>query len=170
MWQAATCDCGARQMPSAGSVVCADPLRERAAGMKAAAGRRVDRVGRVAGDRRLLDALRRVHRGPRGEQSARVGMQRPLEDRLDRADLDDAAEIHHQHPVAEVLHDVQIVADEDISQVELALEARSRFSTCASTDLSSAETGSSRITMRGPVAKARAILTRCFWPPDSSCG
>ena len=49
-------------------------------------------------------------------------MQRPLEDRVDRAELDDPAEIHHQHPVADVAHDVEVVADEDIGQVELALQ------------------------------------------------
>src|SRR5207248_9136372 len=40
-------------------------LGERAARMKPAARRGVDRVGWVAGDRRLLDSPRRVPRGPR---------------------------------------------------------------------------------------------------------
>jgi peptide/nickel transport system permease protein len=31
--------------------------------------------------------------------------------------------VHHPHPVADVLDNVQIVADEDIDQVELALES-----------------------------------------------
>ena len=44
------------------------------------------------------------------------------------------------------------------------------FSTCASTDLSSADTASSRMTSRGRSASARAMLTRWRWPPDSSCG
>ena len=86
MWQAATCDCGPCQIPSAGSRRLAHPLGERATGVKPAAGRRVDRVGRIAGDRRLLDPVCRVHRWPRGEQSARVGVQRPLEDGVDQAE------------------------------------------------------------------------------------
>ena len=71
-------------------------------------------------------------------------------DRLDRADLDHLAEIHHQHAVADVLDDVEVVRDEDVGQVRTAPSGRrSRFSTCASTDLSSADTASSRITRRG---------------------
>ena len=39
--------------------------------------------------------------------------------------------------------------------------------TAAWTDTSSAETGSSATTTRGLPAKARAMPTRCFWPPES---
>ncbi len=46
----------------------------------------------------------------------------------------------------------------------------SRLSTWASTDLSSADTASSRITSRGDSAKARAILTRWRWPPEPEWG
>src|SRR6516165_12271470 len=49
-------------------------LGERATGMKAAARGRIDRVRRLAADRRLLDAVRRVHRRPRSQQRARIGM------------------------------------------------------------------------------------------------
>src|SRR5438067_10511928 len=97
-------------------------LGERAARMKPAARRGVDRVGWVAGDRRLLDALRRVHRRPRFEQGPRIGVLRRVEDGVDRTELDDPAEIHHEHAVADVAHDAEIVADEHIGQVELPLE------------------------------------------------
>mmetsp|Transcript_18259 Transcript_18259/g.28920 ORF Transcript_18259/g.28920 Transcript_18259/m.28920 type:complete len:124 (+) Transcript_18259:1268-1639(+) len=43
----------------------------------------------------------------------------------------------------------------------------SRSVTAACTDTSSAETGSSATTMRASPAKARAIPTRCFCPPDN---
>ena len=43
-------------------------------------------------------------------------------------------------------------------------------STCACTITSSAVVGSSAITSDGLHASAIAIITRCFWPPDSSCG
>ena len=43
----------------------------------------------------------------------------------------------------------------------------SRSVTAACTDTSSAETGSSATTTLAPPAKARAMPTRCFCPPDS---
>src|SRR2546426_115724 len=47
---------------------------------------------------------------------------------------------------------------------------RSRFRICAWTETSSAEVGSSRISNFGFVEMARAMATRCRWPPDSSWG
>ncbi|OAR26767.1 hypothetical protein A8W25_00175 [Streptomyces sp. ERV7] len=38
------------------------------------------------------------------------------------------------------------------------------------TETSRAETGSSAMTRRGPVARARAIPMRWAWPPENSCG
>ena len=46
----------------------------------------------------------------------------------------------------------------------------SSASTCACTDTSSAETGSSATRKSGPVASARAMPMRCRWPPLNSCG
>lgn len=42
--------------------------------------------------------------------------------------------------------------------------------TLAPTMLSKAEVTSSHSRISGLAAKARARLTRCFWPPDSSWG
>ena len=39
-----------------------------------------------------------------------------------RADLDDLAEVHHRHPVADVLDDRQVVGDEQVGQPEPLLE------------------------------------------------
>src|SRR5258708_7136082 len=100
----------------------ADVLGEGAARAEAAARRRIDRIGRIALDRRLLGALARIHRRPGREQRLRVGMLRAAVDRLDRPELDDLAEIHHQHAIAEILHDVEVVADEAIGQTELGLD------------------------------------------------
>ena len=44
----------------------------------------------------------------------------------------------------------------------------SRCSTCARTETSSAETGSSHTIPAGSGASALAIATRCRWPPESS--
>ena len=45
-----------------------------------------------------------------------------------------------------------------------------RFSTWAWIITSSAVVGSSATIRCGEQASAIAIMTRCFWPPDSSCG
>ena len=46
----------------------------------------------------------------------------------------------------------------------------SRFSTCACTDTSSADTGSSQTISLGRMASARAMPMRWRWPPENSCG
>ena len=46
----------------------------------------------------------------------------------------------------------------------------STCSTCARTETSSIETGSSQISPSGSSTSAAAIATRWRWPPDSSCG
>ena len=45
-----------------------------------------------------------------------------------------------------------------------------RFSACACTDTSSADTGSSATTSFGRVMSARAMAMRWRWPPENSCG
>src|SRR5204863_7793205 len=91
----------------------ADRFGEWAAGVKAAARWRIYRVRRIAGDRRLLDPPRRVHRRTRSEQCPRIGVLWLVEDGVDRAQFDRSTEIHHQHAVADVAYDAQIVADEN---------------------------------------------------------
>ena len=51
-----------------------------------------------------------------------------------------------------------------------ACSSPSRFRIAACTETSSAEVGSSQTTTRGEPAKARAIATRCFCPPESCVG
>ena len=80
--------------------ICAERLRKRTAGVKPAAGRRVDRIGRIARDRRRLGAVIRIGRRHRRQQRPRIGMRRRIPDLVDRAELDHLAEIHHQHAVA----------------------------------------------------------------------
>ncbi len=45
-----------------------------------------------------------------------------------------------------------------------------RFSVCACTETSSADTGSSATTSLGRVMSARAMAMRWRWPPENSCG
>ena len=47
---------------------------------------------------------------------------------------------------------------------------RRRSRICTRTETSSALTGSSPTSSFGPGAMARAMATRCCWPPESSCG
>src|SRR6266481_10144863 len=100
----------------------ANVFGEGTARAEAATRRRIDRIGRIALDRRLMGALARIHRWPGREQRSRIGMLRVAVDRLDGAQLDDLAEIHHHHTVAEILHDIEVVADEEVGEAELGLE------------------------------------------------
>src|SRR3546814_4608109 len=51
-----------------------------------------------------------------------VGVVRCREHRLARPLLDDLPEIHDRHPVGEVVHHRQVVADQDHRQVQLLLQ------------------------------------------------
>ena len=84
--------------------------------------------------------------------------------------LDDRAGVQHDDVVADPPHDVEVVRDEQVADAELGLQRSSRLRICAWTDTSSAEVGSSQTTRSGPVASARAMPSRCRWPPESSVG
>ncbi len=102
--------------------VGAQRLGIRTAGTEAAAGRRIDRVGRVAAERRLFRSAARVHRRHRREQRFCIGVSRLAIDAADRSQLHDLPKIHHHDPVADEAHHVQIVRDEDVGQVEALLQ------------------------------------------------
>ena len=87
-----------------------------------------------------------------------------------RRGFHDAAEIDDGDAVRDARHQAQIVADEEIGEVALALQPPSSSITCAWIDTSSAEVGSSSTSMRGPRTSARASETRWRCPPESSCG
>src|SRR5882757_614495 len=100
----------------------ASGLRQRAASDQPAGIRRIDR----ARDLPLQPQSPAFHaplRDGRGrEQRPRVGMPGIAEEALRRSDLDDAAQIHHRDTVGDVLDDLQVVADEEIGQVQPALQ------------------------------------------------
>ncbi len=87
-------------------------------------------LGRVDGARRLAGQLDGsvvvgelgVGDGDRVDQRLRVGMLRILDHLLRRSLLDDAAQIHDADAVRHVLHDCQIVADEQVGQAQLSLQ------------------------------------------------
>ena len=41
---------------------------------------------------------------------------------VDRPNLDDLAQVHDQHPVCDVVNDVEVVRDEDVGQIECVLQ------------------------------------------------
>ena len=50
-------------------------------------------------------------------------MSGPLEDRLDRSHFHDPTQVHDRDRVADILHHREIVADEDVRQIPLPLQA-----------------------------------------------
>jgi FtsZ-binding cell division protein ZapB len=93
-----------------------------AAGVEAAAGGRVDGRGHVALEDDAVALVRGVGDGDGGEQGARVGVERVGVQLLGRGHLDDAAEVHDGHAVGDVLDDGEAVRDEEVGEVELALQ------------------------------------------------
>ena len=90
--------------------------------MKPAAGRDVGGVGIAVAEADIGDAEAGLGGEDRGEQRGCVGVGRAVEQRVGVGPLDDAAEIHHRHFVADVLDDRQVVADEHQGQAEVAAE------------------------------------------------
>ena len=99
-----------------------------------------------------------------------MGMQRLAPEGLARAAFDDPTEIHDDDPVRDVLDDCEIMRDEEIRNVQAIAKIDQKMITCALTDTSSADTGSSQMTSFGPNARALAMPMRCRCPPESSLG
>ena len=73
-------------------------------------------------------------------------------------------------PVADVLHDPEVVRDEHDRDAQLPVQPAEQVEDLRLHDTSSAETGSSATISSGSSASAAAIPTRWRCPPDSSCG
>ena len=76
----------------------------------------------VAGDEFDPPPIVRVGQGYGVEQGPGVGMAGRGEQVVRRCRLDDAAEVHHGHPVGDVLDDAEVVGDDEVGEVELALQ------------------------------------------------
>src|SRR5882757_1331386 len=100
----------------------ASRLGERTASDQPAGIRRVDRARDLALKPQSLAFHAPLRDRRSREQRTRVGMPGIAEDALRRSDLDDAAQIHHRDTVGDVLDDLQVVADEEIGQVQPALQ------------------------------------------------
>ena len=104
-----------------GTLGPADGDRQRAARMERTAGRRIDRVRRLAADRVAPPpAHRKVRHGV--EQHTGVGVARPREQSLGLADLDEAAEVHDADPVGHEADYCEVVGDHQIGEAEPVLQ------------------------------------------------
>src|SRR5215813_11350144 len=105
----------------------------RTAGVKRATPRRIERRGKLAPHHDALAAQRpcacfgrplegfarcavraRIEHGRAREQRASIRMRGASEDRILRTFLYDLAEIHHQHDVGDVPHDLKVVRNEQV--------------------------------------------------------
>src|SRR5262245_34561535 len=91
---------------------------QRAAWIEAAARWRAERRWQFALEHYALALALGVRHRRRREQGARIGMLRVPEYAVARAIFGDAAEIHHHHVSGDMAYDRQIVADEEISEIE----------------------------------------------------
>ena len=63
-----------------------------------------------------------LHHWHGGHECPGVGVGRLGKDLIGRPLLDDLAQVHDGHPVADVMHDAQVVGDKEIGEVEFFLE------------------------------------------------
>src|ERR687897_2772670 len=99
-------------------------LRPRTAVVEVAPAGRVRGRWYVSGDDHALALTLLLRVGDRDgrEQRGGVGVARLAVERRLVGDLHDLAEIHHGHPVRDVLDYGEVVGDEDVGEVELLLE------------------------------------------------
>src|SRR5262249_28739543 len=95
--------------------------RERAARMEVATARRIERPPNLALDRHV-GALSRLHFADLGQQRDGVRMIRMRKELVGRAALDHAPEIHHHDAIGYEAYDAQVMADEEVREIERALE------------------------------------------------
>lgn len=90
-----------------------------AARVEVAAGRWIGWAGQVATDDDALAAFfdARVGHGHSRQQRLRVGVLRIVIDSVYGTQLDDFAQVHHSHAVADMPHHAQVMGDEEVSQV-----------------------------------------------------
>ena len=83
------------------------------AGMEAASGRDLCRARDVGVQQDVLPLYRRVRNGDVGQQGFSVRMRRIPVDLVSRRNLDDLAEIHDRNTIGKVVHEVQVMGNEE---------------------------------------------------------
>ena len=84
--------------------------------------------------------------------------------------LDDDAVVHEHDVVRDLAREAHLVRDDDHRHPVAGESLASPSSTSPTSSGSSAEVGSSNSISFGSIASARAIATRCCWPPESCAG
>src|SRR5688572_15117185 len=99
-------------------------LGKRAARMKYATAWRIHWARNLPSDLLVRPPMldHRVGNGDGGQQRPGVRVARTIEQRIAVGDLDDAAEIHHRYPLADVPDDAEVVPDEEIGEAELVAQ------------------------------------------------
>lgn len=100
----------------------ADVLGKWATGVEAAAGGHVGGAGDLADQALRLAAAIRVEGRDRREKRTGIGMARLGEQHARRRRLDDGAQIHHRHHVADMRHHAEIVTDEQDGQAQFVTQ------------------------------------------------
>ncbi len=110
------------EIPEGGFFGGTDVHDLRAAGVEAAARRRVDGAGHVAREQNPIFLPQGIghRRGGKERLGVRV-LGIAVEGRVGRG-LDDLSQVHHQDPVAEVFHHRQVVGDDHERQVEFPFQ------------------------------------------------
>ena len=154
---------------SRGSRASAAPrpvLRGEGVGHRTSEGRGATRASRGLAARHRG----RVERGARAALACRAGRAGPERRRWRRVSTTAPARITTTR-VADLADHAEVVGDEHVGQMPVsAWISRSRSSTCACTDTSSALVASSHTSRSGLLARARAMPMRCRWPPENSGG
>jgi hypothetical protein len=75
-------------------------------------------IGQVPFEARNFRAAVGVRQRNGRQQSARIGMARPVEYSVGIGAFHDLAKIHHRDASADISHDVQVVGDKDVGQAE----------------------------------------------------
>src|SRR5229473_2372535 len=97
-------------------------LGVRAAWVKRAAGRRVRGRRHVAGEHDALPLDPGIGHRHGGEERRRVGVARGGVQGCRGGPLDDLAEIHHRDMIGDVLHDREVMGDEEVSELPPLLQ------------------------------------------------
>ena len=112
---------------------------------------------------RLVDSvIEDLRQEQLGALRLRVG-----EELLGRALLDDLAAVHEDDAVGDRAGKAHLVGDDTAWSCRERASSIMTSSTSFTISGSSAEVGSSNSMMRGFMHSARAMATRCCWPPDS---
>ena len=145
-----------------------DPIATR---VEAAAGGHIERI-RV-GDAEMGIGYPEARFGGqhRGQERLRVGMPGRPEELIGLGLFYNAPQIHDRDPGGHVFDHGEIVTNQQIREAEIPPQILQQVEkVCDCTETSSAEVGSSQMTMRGSLMSARAMATRWRWPPESWLG